>query len=280
MFPSPRPVAPPILYKYRSVSLKDHHLDIICQSEVWFSSPGAFNDPFDSNVAYFVDYSDIDKNISYATKALKREMPRWSLVKRRQFAKIRAEELMNDIENQKELEELHRQQMFDDFSMCCLSAHNDSVLMWAHYANNHRGICIGISTSSLNYMRDRMLKSYGIQVMLDSVKYQSDPPVVDFFDSMSGRIDTFERDVTLRTYTKSSEWSYEKEWRLMIMKSGERSGRLPNGAINNIILGCNISDEDRGIVTQLKNEYCPSSNMMQARRSRQGWSIEHEPIDD
>ena len=68
----------------------------------------------------------------------------------------------------------------------CFSSTNKNILMWSHYSENHQGICIGY-----NY---EMLKE-----ILYPVSYQQ-----EFGDINAAKI------------IKSTDWSYEQEWRVVI----------------------------------------------------------------
>ena len=50
----------------------------------------------------------------------------------------------NTLEEQK----LHSDFLHDNYCLC-LSENNSSVLMWSHYADNHKGICIEYDFESI-----------------------------------------------------------------------------------------------------------------------------------
>lgn len=87
----------------------------------------------------------------------------------------------------------------------CLSESEDSLLMWAHYANNHRGICVEYELIEIN-------KQLGFSPV--PVIYSAERA-----DFSSIAQDTVEKDITKVFITsltsKSLEWSYEKEWRII-----------------------------------------------------------------
>lgn len=75
----------------------------------------------------------------------------------------------------------------------CATTQCDRPLMWAHYAQSHRGICVG-------YHRQDIQKYCEI---LDDVKYRDHPLEKDF------TYDNVERFLLL----KATDWEYEKEIR-------------------------------------------------------------------
>lgn len=93
---------------------------------------------------------------------------------------------------------------------CFFGACPDNALMWAHYADNHKGFCI-------EYEVD--IKTPGLLEVTYSSKL-SDPSVTELLFSPE---ETFRRILT----TKKIEWNYEKEWRLVYLRalSPEEKGK-------------------------------------------------------
>jgi hypothetical protein len=88
--------------------------------------------------------------------------------------------------------DLYKADMAVRFGILCFSQRWDRILQWSHYADRHRGICLGFDVPNL-------------QSKFGEVKYRGHklafPPRLDM--SFSWRM--------LRT--KYSGWSYEEEWR-------------------------------------------------------------------
>ena len=81
-----------------------------------------------------------------------------------------------------------------------MSEHWKSPLMWAHYAKNHTGVCLGLElpdtrAMKVNYQPERL------KAALDASKLET---AVD--------------DEVIRTAvtTKFREWEYEREWRMLV----------------------------------------------------------------
>jgi hypothetical protein len=85
-----------------------------------------------------------------------------------------------------------------------LSARWDSVLMWSHYADYHRGLCIEFDTTELphpglqpvNYRADRSIRASDLLAWKDQ-----------------SCADAKERILHTYFYSKATPWCYEKEWR-------------------------------------------------------------------
>ncbi|SEG53886.1 Protein of unknown function [Methylobacterium sp. 190mf] len=100
-------------------------------------------------------------------------------------------------------------------------------LMWAHYTNNMRGICIEYDVSKL-------LAELDDDDQLVRMTYDEEMPVI----SKTASIDSLARSVLGR---KNHRWSQEREWRLMTTKMNEVRYNNPE-CITRIILGTNLDN--------------------------------------
>ena len=90
--------------------------------------------------------------------------------------------------------------------LVCFSEVYDSLPMWGHYADNQRGICLEFDTS------------YHPFNLALKVNYNKVPPIIpihcvehiseDYLSGFGDKIIT----------TKSEQWKYEQEWRLLFTK--------------------------------------------------------------
>jgi hypothetical protein len=112
----------------------------------------------------------------------------------------------------------------------------NNELMWAHYADGFRGICIA-------YPLARLLDGLAGDYALARVAYGDRPHYLN----LSAIHDTNLRARAILS-TKNLKWSYEREWRLF----APHPGRAPHGhgAAATVFLGMRMEDEDRDLITQ------------------------------
>lgn len=110
----------------------------------------------------------------------------------------------------------------------CFSEVNDSLLMWAYYANNHTGVCI-----RYNAPQDKMLSKYCRKVQYTN-HYISDLGFGVYF-------------------RKSLQWSHEQEWRIVCDTEEEY---LPIDSIDAIYLGVRIDKNNIKKFFDLGKRYC------------------------
>ena len=118
---------PDLLYKYRS--LQDNYtLRNIKNHLLYFSHPNIFNDPYDCNPQIL----DTEYRISHQTKLYIHDGA----------SMIPAECISGSLNISYDLQKRISQQILNRYSICCFSSISDSILMWSHYADYHRGICL------------------------------------------------------------------------------------------------------------------------------------------
>lgn len=109
----------------------------------------------------------------------------------------------------------------DTFGICSLSEISNNDLMWAHYANGHNGIAIGVEIDTNQYQ-------------VKKVKY----------DGLSALTEKFENqpaDAAIRILSHKLEiWDYEKEYRAFI-----RCENYIQVIIKEIIFGRRVTPEDK-----------------------------------
>ena len=156
-----------VLYKYRGVS--EHTMPMLQRGTVWIALPSSFNDPFDCKPSILGDIKaaiEKSKGIRVATLmiTLKRgledgTLPRKSTKKLlSEFRKAKTidqgylvyENWYNALPIKFPLLELNDvidciQVTLKKMGVLSLSERPDSLLMWAHYANNHQGFCLGFA---------------------------------------------------------------------------------------------------------------------------------------
>jgi hypothetical protein len=103
----------------------------------------------------------------------------------------------------------------------CFSQSKDNLLMWAHYAEQHHGFCVEYDLALLE--RDCKLFDYIFPVVYtpeDRPKHIDIKYLANLLLELSLDIpqSEFTTDIWPMLLTKSVDWRYEKEWRLIIPK--------------------------------------------------------------
>ncbi len=202
-----KPHIPKKLFKYGSFQ-SEYWEQTIYKAEIFLSPAKVFNDPFDCRA-----------NFNYE-KAIAVGKFRDELI--RQFGKSGTEKLSED------MVEKVIEGMREDVFVFCFSEVWKSLLMWAHYANNYNGYCIGYD---MGQVRDHLIYN------LYPVLYEK-----DYIDITNNLINTNQNTGLICNLAKAEEWSYEKEWRIVEYRDNPFYFRK---ALKAIYLGMNCVKKDR-----------------------------------
>lgn len=239
------------LYKYRSLSGKENEnriKEIFEDHKVWFSKHEDFNDPFEFHFILSFDASTYEKIEAYARILQKRDSNLTS-----DFAKAKAtSDILSMGKKGLRKWEENRLKAIKEFlnkeiGVFSLTEHKDNILMWSHYADKHKGICIEFSPTVDNEHVD-----FFSQAQKVVYPEKNDFPTINFY--MTDTLELPKRSVL----TKAIHWKYEGEWRILDVKKGPGKKSIPEGIISSVILGCRIRDDDRKLVIELAYAY-PSS---------------------
>lgn len=184
----------PILYRYQLFA-EDRLRQLVENDLIYFSNPKGFNDPWDCRPWFSVPSTEQERKklVADLQRAHQKRFPNRVRQERRRAA---ATLLKNPDVLRKEIEDVSREMwkaMQEQYRVFCLSTHCNCPLMWAHYADHHRGVCLGFD---------------GEDVVFGSamqVQYCSDYPVYDLFGE--NHLAPF--------ISKSDQWRYEGEFRVV-----------------------------------------------------------------
>ena len=176
----------------------------------------------------------------------------------------------------KRLQNLPREQRIKDFveditsfrkkcSVLCFSEICDSSLMWSHYSDSHRGLCVQFDAT--------ILKGSGFQVF--EVKYTKNYPVFNPYREITSTDNIFIEKISL---TKSHDWSYEKEHRAIfpLRKNGYVSFN-PESVVR-IILGCKTTKENEEKIHELVGRLCYKPLIVRAKQHEKDYKLVIPPI--
>lgn len=133
----------------------------------------------------------------------------------------------------------------------CFASEKNNLLMWAHYAMNHTGLCIEFDTNASFFNgqyknsceglfgKGTQKDSYANLGEIKKVRYSNKRPL--FFDptELSNDTDFW--------FIKSEDWSYEKEYRILlpvehaIYEKNMLFYKINKKIIKSVTLGCQMS---------------------------------------
>lgn len=167
---------------------------------------------------------------SYYRRILKKRFPNFNRKQTRDAVKEKLRDWYRSPRNPQTINhiiELHTERITEQIGILCLSEEKNDILMWSHYADSHRGICLEF---------DGYFEFFA---NTQEVKY---PP-------LRPRINPFRQSplemMEAALLTKAEHWKYEKEWRQVQYCKGPGVYRFPPAALTGVILGAQISKDNQ-----------------------------------
>ena len=123
----------------------------------------------------------------------------------------------------------------------------NSPLLWAHYAENHKGFCVEYDPRSIspNLPQRRLL----FPVLYDAKRFDAGP---SFLKSMTSRgKDDLPNQAFLAALHKSPDWAYEREWRIVNPDGRENGFSVPMAEPTAVYGGVRMSEKDRNTLASL-----------------------------
>ena len=200
---------PQFIYKYRPCDTNT--LDALKNNYLWFSKLNDFNDPYDGLMRTSFEHT---QNEFEAFVVLHKED--WTPQTLSQF-----------YQNPKSFLENGLEQARKSVKVCCFSEQNDNILMWSHYANCHKGICL-----EFEYAENETNLFHTFR----SVQYSRSYDCCNYFRCSQKYVEKM-------VFTKALDWSYEKEYRAAFAQLEGNQVFYSPSALRRIIFGCKTTED-------------------------------------
>lgn len=239
-------------YEYFKFTKTDEHFyNSLENGTIHFSKRNALNDPFDCNI-------NIEQSIANAIELLSGES------KKSLSSLISNKSLFNNLQND-----------IDAFGICSFSLELRETLMWAHYADDHKGVCL-LYEFPKDYLLDERNKIIGVS----KVNYMPDP-LTRWFETIAPlaplKFDSFISELAKQLVTaKAPAWMYEKEARIIRKDSGLLN--VPKEFVKQICFGLQTDKDDIERITNIIRKYPNKVTMCKMTRSNSDFGLEIEEI--
>jgi len=256
------------LYKYRAFSPLS--VQSLIADEVYFADPSSFNDPLDTKPCVEADLSNdelqevlrelVERRASAAMRSAAKSIgyrgPN-TTTRIEERSKRRAKAVLEDLKyhatdphrsdtEEEALRWLLAREIEDELlkryakGIYCLGTRANCPLMWSHYGDQHRGLCIGYTVPGgehanlfkVQYGGSRVVRTSDVAAML-----AGDREAATAVDSA----------VLLK---KAADWKYEREWRML----GERGSQRSPLELSSVTFGMRCADTVKHAVVKALDE--------------------------
>lgn len=248
---------PSTLYKYMSLSIAEK---VLTGNRLRATPPNDFNDPFEMLPRSYTGMTDdlvyrmaeekvySHKYYQIVTKQLKLDVSyeayRVYLLQTPQIIQDVAEDIKAFLGKRDFATLIDQASLM--LGVLCFTSNCDNILMWSHYADNHKGVVIGFDSSIL-------AKQWF------PVDYQDERIDIPFGESKES--DAYRKAITNILSTKFTSWVYENEFRFFAKldqcKKENIGGKdmfffeLPANCTKSVICGAKMPVADRDQVRKL-----------------------------
>ena len=264
-------IFPKYLYKYR-IWRNDQHKRLLTHNEIYFVAAKEFNDPFEATIPVRYDLLSKRQKLKIINKHIRRE---GSKLTKKEIRK-RAEDVLAEghYKDPKILEDM-RQQRRSDFGLFSVSEIEDSILMWSHYSDSHKGFCVGFDVKELDKYFQRSPK-HNLAIELRRIKYSKHYPILN--PSKIYPEHTEESNIE-PIVTKSSDWHYENEYRFIAFGDANVALQIDGGIIKKVILGCKMSEKDELEIKQVLKSRPTKVELLKAKLKESYFGLDFTKID-
>jgi len=236
---------PQLVYRMRPVNR--FLFDSLINSQIWFSNPQDFNDPFDCDINMRIQDSTQSQIQTYFDNHLKK------LFQIRELENINTQNITR--EQFELLINKAAKRVTQSKGLACFMSSCDNLLMWAHYADSHKGVCL-----KFDILEDTNLFSPA-----KKVEYSRAYPEYVYLTNKNDFVNQM-------FFTKSLEWTYEGEVRVLKDKKGNYVFN-PN-SLKEVIFGCKMSEDDKKTLTKIIRTYYPGCQLKQAKKNDNNFSLD------
>lgn len=253
----PRPAK---FYKYRQlIGDSAKYLErTICHNEIYFAAPETFNDPFDCHPDFSHEATDEELMNNYMYLAKKYGPPMSEVELLQDAQQMLADTARNPryATASNAIQDEHARQVRSSIGILCVSAVRNDILMWSHYADFHRGVCLEFDGAA-------KLMQHAIPV-----SYSKDRPLI--------HVTRDSKDTALEKslLTKADQWRYEREWRLLRYTGGPGVVQFRPENLTGMVIGAEAASSTVDLVRGWVNQRATPLSVYQAKKNRHAFALD------
>lgn len=266
---------PKILYKFFPI---DGAQKTLTGQSLKYAPPNSFNDPFEFMPGGYI--GDTENERRRRVKELLLCDPKYKMLAEQRCGGSIGEGTWREfVDDDKEFVPILANSIFDSLqqrdwnafvnnashhvAFTSFAEDSNNILMWAHYAECHKGIAIGFDTTYFDRLHKVNYETERVRIPLSTTVTQEEQ----------------EASILKLMETKSDHWSYENEWRRIVKieelyKSGEiYLGKFDPRAVLSIILGVRVDPDLAKTIHGLLCQY-PNATLFQAKPHQTDFRID------
>lgn len=153
----------------------------------------------------------------------------------------------------------------------------DIVLMWAHYADKHNGVCLVFDEKKLRDLykgKDQFSEEDRLKNKIVNYKHKTPPVQIKGNDDLRS---IYQKNGADLFFIKKMAWKYESEYRLMLFNGKENKTdvflRDIDKALVAIIIGIGFPEIYRSVIDEIVKKYSTQPKLYQMKWDSDGFFI-------
>lgn len=174
-----------------------------------------------------------------------------------------------------DMEAVHRARLsISTHSACCFCQRNDSLLLWSHYAEQHRGVCLQFEFQRFNNgVFDIERLPDGQHLLSGEVNYSKHRPVL-LVNTDEASVVPYEM-IDRSLFTKSLDWAYEEEWRFVMRNSPKVNfKRFVKDRLKRVIFGMRCQTRKEVEISRIVTTKYPHAVLAKAEKHQFKYAVE------
>jgi len=241
------------LYKYREIN--EFTFKIFEDSSLFFASPNLFNDPYDSFYTEKNGLQDMAKRLGQP---------------------------FNDGHKKEQIQKFKK-----NVAILSLSHNSDNILLWSHYADDHKGICLEFEIDDYdNFFNDKTIDNRPLQ-------YTKTPAILDihrhqealipaknggFLEGPRYSTNSIDAQCFDALFIKNKIWTYEEEYRF-VKRGKPFSAHFQPSNLKSVIIGseCESTFLIKALLDAFNTKYKTNATLKKATTNNDDYKMD---IDD
>lgn len=288
-------------YKYATCATA---LRIIETRSLRWSAPTLFNDPFDHQTGFVMDMdleqfakllTDSSERLVFGNavplanppslntrmilkmRSIRHRLPRDAFLKDIHEGSLEIAQRME--QNLQEFNSWIRGHLCDS-RVLCVTEVPDNVVMWSHYADEHRGVVFKLRCD--DQLPNRLLAARKVEY---TDKFLSFPSAEAYAKHLTGEVPVDLVPLIEKiAFTKHKDWSYETEWRVHLPLLGRSAGegfaifKEDPRIFDAAYVGCRMATREIDAIKTALSAHMPATKLFRAKLSNRSFSLAFEAL--
>jgi len=255
---------PEIIFKFRDWK-NDFHKRLLLNNELYSSDFESLNDPFDGSIIVNHKLVPVSREDVKNLLGLEDNLP----IPLNDTIHNASKSFVSQMDQ-------YLKSSLKNTGVISFTSNKKNILLWSHYANSHNGFAIGFDTQKLS----KAIGELKLESFIKCIYYSHKYPKIEFEFNLFKKPDDMLKfkSVIQSLTTKSKQWCYEEEVRILTFAKNKIKINFPNDCIKEINLGFKMNEKDANEIIKIRNSNFPNATIYKCEKSADSFEISFHQI--